>query len=161
MKRLDRETTVALAAGIVIIAVLAFAINAASSANRRMAQIKAQGQELQSIKEEFVAASRRVKAFEARKSLTRVEGVQQAVDEVLKSVGMRGKVKSVKDIDSPEGEKAEVSLKDIDMNEMVNILYAFEHAPMPLVVTKAELRTSFQKQGLFNMSLTILLIKDE
>ncbi len=80
---------------------------------------------------------------------------------MLGSVGLKDRIKSIKNIDSNGGEKAELSIKGVSMNEMVNILYAFENAPMPLVVRAVELKNSFQRYGLLDMTLTLALVKAE
>lgn len=160
MKRPPRDTVLAIFGILAVLAIAFVSAYAASSAKNELAILRTQHEELLSLKDEFLAVRKRVEAFEGRARLTRVEGIQQAVDEVLGSVGLKDRIKSVKRLEAEAGEdKAELSLQDVDMNEMVNILYAFENAPMPLVIRKVELKTSFQSPGRLNMVMTLSLVK--
>jgi hypothetical protein len=160
MKNLPRKT-VAVIAGVLaalVIGVLSF--YSASSAEGRLDTLRAQHEEMLAMSEELLSLRSRVAAVGGRAGLTRVGGIQQAVDEVLTPMGLKGKIKSVKRIDaSADEERAELSLKDVDMNEMVNVLYAFKNVPIPIVIKKAELKTSFQKPGRLDMTMTLSLVK--
>ena len=56
-------------------------------------------------------------------------------------------------------EEAEVSVERVTMNEMVNILYRIENAPMILSVRKTSIKTSFDNPSLLNITMTVGLIK--
>ena len=116
------------------------------------------------LSQEYTALKSIVGSVEARKSLTKVEGIVQAVDEIFKSMGLQQKVKSVKSTGVKERkysseEEADVSVEKVTMNEMVNILYRMENAPMILSVRRTSIKTSFENPSLLNITMTVGLIK--
>lgn len=126
--------------------------------------LKAKKKELALLKDETIALKGRVDASEARKSLTRVEGVVQAVDEIVKSLGIAQKVKSVKSLGARDRqyaieEEAEVQFEKISMNEMVNIFFRIENAPMVLAIKKTTVKTAFENPSLLNVSCIVSLVK--
>jgi hypothetical protein len=79
-------------------------------------------------------------------------------------MGLNQKVKSVKSIGVREKkygieEEAELQIEKVNMNEVTNILYRIENAPMVLSIKKATIKTSFDNPSLLNITMTIGLIK--
>lgn len=139
-------------------------INASISLKKRNAALKAQRDELAQLKAEYTAVRDRVDAVESKKSLSKVEGINQAVDQVFRSLGLSQKVKSVKSIgtwDKKYGieEEAEVQVEKVTMNELTNIFYRMENAPMILSISKADMKTSFDSPTLLNITMTVSLIR--
>jgi hypothetical protein len=88
----------------------------------------------------------------------------QAVDEVFSSIGLRDKVKTVKSTGKRETrdgfeEEADISIEKVTMNEMVNILYRIERAPMVLTIKKATIKKSFESPELLNLMLVVSFLK--
>jgi hypothetical protein len=113
---------------------------------------------------EYAGLKTTVDSVEGKKSLTKVEGIVQAVDEVFKSIGLSQRVKSVKSTGTRERkfaseEEADVSVEKVTMNEMVNILYRIETAPMILSVKKTSIKMSFDNPSLLNVTMTVSLIR--
>lgn len=135
-----------------------------SGLNREKADLQARQKEMSRLKEEFGALKSAVDSVEGKKSLTKVDGVVQAVDEVFRSIGLNQKVKSVKPLGVREQkyaieEEAEVQVEKADLNEVVNIFYKIENSPMVLSVRKTTMKTSFDNPSLLNVTLTVGLIK--
>lgn len=158
-----RINLVLAACALAALIIAAFSLNALSSANRELASLKTQLDEISALSSEYLSLSRKVKAVEGRKNLTRVQGIVQAVDEIYNSLGLKERVKSVKPLSSkePQEERAEVTTEGISMNEMVNILYNTENSPMLLVIREIKLKTSFQNPTLLDMTMTLSLVKPE
>ncbi len=134
------------------------------SAKKERDSLQLQQKELIVLANEYRGLKRAVDSVEGRKSLTKVEGIVQAVDEVFGSLGLNQKVKSVKSAGTREKkyaieEEADVSVEKVTMNEMVNILYKMENAPMILSVKKTAVKTSFDNPSLLNMTMTVSLIR--
>ena len=86
------------------------------------------------------------------------------MDEVFKSIGLGQKVKSVKSTGTREKkyaseEEAEVSVEKVTMNEMVNILFRMENAPMIFSIRRTSIKTAFDNPSLLNITMTVSLIK--
>lgn len=163
--RLRIERRLLVAGGIAISVMLCIlALKTYSSLGKDLRNLKNQRQELLLLKDEFLSLKSRIDAVEGKRSLTKVEGIVQAVDEIFLPLGLKGKVKSVKPTGTKETkeateEEAEVQLERVDMNEMVNIFYRIENVPLTLSIKKATIKTSFEHPTHLNITMTIALIK--
>ena len=163
--RLKADTkTVFLSAAAAIAIACAVMWTLYSSANKEHAGLVAQRVELTALKQDFLSLKSSVGAVESRKSLTKVQGIAQAVDEVFSSIGLADKVKSVKSggvVEKEYGaqEEAEVQVEKVSMNEMANIFYRIRNAPMILTIKRATVKTSFDDPTLLNISMTLTLVK--
>jgi hypothetical protein len=152
-------------AGIIIILGLCILmVSVVRSLRMENAGLKTRQKELSTLRDEAVKLRDTIGFLEGKKSLTRVEGVVQAADEIFKSLGIGLKVKSVKPTGTKDRqfgteEEAEIQLEKMNMNEMVNILYRVENSPMILSVKKTSIRTSFENPSLLNVTINISLIK--
>jgi hypothetical protein len=150
-------------AGLILIsAVLLF--NRSISLQKEGTALKAQKEEFLMLRGEFLELRKKIDVVEAKKSLSRAEGIVQAIDELLKPSGLNRKVKSVKPTGTRvkkhvEEEEAVIEFDKMDMNEMINILYKIENAPMILLIKKTTLKTSFQNPDLIDMSIRIAFVK--
>ena len=147
---------------IFIVCVILFEVSL--SLQRERDTLRSQQKEMLLLANEYAGLKNIVASVEAKKSLTKVEGIVQGVDEVFKSMGLGQKVKSVKSTGAIEKkfaseEEAEVSVEKVTMNEMVNILYRIENAPMILSVRKTSVKTAFDNPSLLNITMTVALIK--
>ncbi len=134
------------------------------SLKKEGAALRSQQKELFLLRDDFIELREKVGSVEGKKSLAKVGGIVQTIDEIFRSLGLNQKVKSVKPAGTREmkyasEEEAEVQLEKVDMNEMVNILYKLENAPMLLVIKKTTVKTSFENPTLFNITLTLGLAK--
>ncbi|MBI5187587.1 MAG: hypothetical protein HZA07_00720 [Nitrospirae bacterium] len=151
--------------GIGVLIVLGIlSVNALSSAKTELANLRVQQKEMSLLKEEFALLKNRVDSLKDRRSLTKVGGIVQAVDEVFATSGLKDKIKSVKPVGRREikdalEEEAEVQIEKVNMNEMINIFYKIENAPMILSIKKAAIKTSFENPELLNITMTLSLVK--
>jgi hypothetical protein len=147
-------------AGVATLAIfLIFLFNLSSSLKRDLRNLKAQQTELLLLRDEFLSLKNRVEAVERKKSLTKVEGVVQAVDQVFQPLGLKQKVKSVKPTGRREMKDVVEEEAEVQMNEMVNIIYKMENAPMILTIKKTTIKTSFENPSHLTLIMTITLIK--
>ncbi|MBM4140838.1 MAG: hypothetical protein FJ242_05000 [Nitrospira sp.] len=163
--RLKADRRLLIAGGIAVSVILCILlINVSLSSKKDLGNLKAQQKELLSIKDEFLSLKNRIDTVENKKSLTKIEGIVQAADEVFLSLGLKRKVKSVKptgtkDLKETIEEEAEVQVEKVDMNEMVNIFHKIENSPMILSVKKTTIKTSFENPELLDITMTIALVK--
>lgn len=155
---------VALSAVAALIVACAVMWGVYSSAKKAHAGLIARRAQLLALKQDFLGLKRSVDAVESRKTLTNVDGIVQSIDEVFKSLGLTDKVKSVKSTGEKEEEygseeEAEVQVEKVSMNEMANIFYKIENAPMILTIRRTTVRTSFDDPTLLNISMTVALVK--
>ena len=149
---------------IVFIIIISLAIRLLSSEKRELKLLREQQKEMIIVKDEFLSLKQRIDAVESKKNLSNVQGIVQAVDEVFLSIGLKDKVKTVKSTgrrDMKDGfeEEAELQIEKVSMNEVVNIFYKIENAPMVLTIKKASIKKSFENPELLNIILTLSFLK--
>ena len=142
----------------------ALGVNMLSSQKKELHQLQEQRKEMVLLRDEFLSLQQKIQTVENRKNLTNMQGVLQAVDEVFSSLGLKDKVKSVKNTGKKETkdgieEDADVSVEKVTMNEMVNIFYRIDHAPMILTVKKVTVKQSFDNPELMNITLMLSFLK--
>ena len=154
-----------LVAGVAIVALIVFfSLDLVSSQKRELAGLREQHREMSLLREDFLNLRKRIQAVESRKGLAQVEGIVQAVDEVFVPLGLKDRVKTVKPTFTKETkdgteEGADDFVEKLSMNEMVNVFYRVDHAPMVLTVRKATVKKSFETPDRLNMSLTLSLFR--
>jgi hypothetical protein len=152
-------------AGLVIVIIAAtLAVGQLATGRRDLKLLKEQRKEMLGLRDEFLSLRQRVTAVEGKKNLTNVQGVVQAVDDVFSSAGLKDKLKTVKSAGKREvkdgfEEEADISMEKVSMNEMVNIFYRIENAPMILTIRKATIKKSFENPELLDISLVLSFLK--
>jgi hypothetical protein len=159
-----KNLLVAFGVGLVLLCLLA--LNLSLSLKKEVKGLKERRQELLVLKDEILVLKSGVDAVEVKKSLSKVKGIVQAVDEIFLSIGLKQKVKSVKptatrEIKDAVEEEAEVLVEKADMNEVINILYKIETAPFALSMRKATIKTSFENPSYLTITMTIALIRQK
>lgn len=161
--RADRQTITLSAVAVLVIACIVM-WTLYSSAKKAHARLLSERTELTALKEHYLALKGGIDAIEGRKTLTDVQGIAQAIDDVFKPIGLSDKVKSVKSAGVQEREygteeEAQVQVEKVSMNEMANIFYRIENAPMILTVKSAKVKTSFDDPTLLDISMDVTLVK--
>ena len=160
----DRRYVYVVACLVVVVIAAIFAVGQLSAGSKELKLLKEQRKEMLVLKDEFLSLRQRVTAVEGKKNLTNVQGVVQAVDEVFSYAGLKDKLKTVKsgakrEVKDGFEEEADISVEKVTMNEMVNIFYRIENAPMILTVKKASIKKSFDNPELLNISLILSFLK--
>ncbi|MCG2721318.1 MAG: hypothetical protein L6290_04795 [Thermodesulfovibrionales bacterium] len=165
MTFLKDKRVVAFFAGLIIVILLFLSgMHQLSLSKKELAMLKGQRNELLLLKDEYLSLKQRMDSVEGRKSLSGPQGIVQAVDEVFQSMGLKDKIKTLKSTGKKEikdgfEENADLSIEKVTMNEMVNILYRIENAPMVLTMKKVTIKKSFENPELMNISLDLSFLK--
>lgn len=135
-----------------------------SSQTKELHQLREQRREIAVLKDELLSVRQKIQTVESKKNLANVQGVVQAIDEVFSSMSLKDKVKTVKSTGKRETkdgieEEADVSVEKVTMNEMVNIFYRIEHAPMILTIRSVTVKQSFDNPELLNVNLMLSFLK--
>jgi hypothetical protein len=162
----DRRIMTAIVVLVVFAVFVIVSLNVIASQKRELELLREQAREMLVLKNEYLGLREKILQVEHRKSLTNVQGVVQAVDEIFGPLGLKDKVKSVKSGGSREmtdgvEEGADVRLEKISMNEMVNIFYRIENVPMIITVKKAVIKKSFENPELLDISLDLSLVRSK
>ena len=161
--RTDRRLLIS-AAAVVILAVSVLLVTTSLSLKKEGSALRSQKEEMLLLRGDFLELSKKISAVEGKKSLIKVEGIIPAIDEIFRSTGLTQKVKSVKPTATRDKkysieEEADVEVEKVNMNELVNVLYRLENAPMVLLIKKTRLKTSFEDPSLLNITMTVGLVK--
>lgn len=160
----DRRV-IALVSGLICILVLGIVgMKMLSSEAEELYRLREQRKEMAVFREEFLSLKQKIQIIEGRKNLANIQGVLQAVDEVFSSVGLKDKVKTVKNTgrrETKDGieEEAEVTVEKVTMNELVNIFYRIDHVPMILTVRKVMIKQSFENPERLNVTLMLSFLR--
>jgi len=125
--------------------------------------LKSKRTELALLATEFSTLKGQVDVVEQKTTSARVQGIANAVDSIVSSLGIKGKLKAVKGLGSREikgpmtEESAEMQLERVSMNELVNIFYRIGEAPVILSVKRATMKKSFENPELLDVTMTISL----
>jgi hypothetical protein len=152
------------AAAVIILAVSVLLVTTSLSLKKEGSALRSQKEEMLLLRGDFLELSKKISAVEGKKSLIKVEGIIPAIDEIFRSTGLTQKVKSVKPTATRDKkhsieEEADVEVEKVNMNELVNVLYRLENAPMVLLIKKTRLKTSFEDPSLLNITMTVGLVK--
>ncbi|MEW6587210.1 MAG: hypothetical protein AB1442_16565 [Nitrospirota bacterium] len=162
---LKDKRLISVLAGLIIFAVgSAYGVHLLSSGKSELSLLKEQRKEMFLLKGDYLAGRHRVDAVENKKSLSGSQGVAQAVDEVFLSIGLKDKLKTLKSTGKREvtegfEEDADLYVEKVTMNEMVNIFYKIQSAPMILSVKRVTVKKAFDNHELLNISLGISFLK--
>ncbi|HUO76429.1 MAG TPA: hypothetical protein VMU21_02535 [Thermodesulfovibrionales bacterium] len=125
--------------------------------------LKSKRNELAILTSEFTALKGQVDVVEQKTTSAQVQGVANVLDGIVSSIGIKGKLKSVKGLGSREikgpmtEESAEVQLERVSMNELVNMFYRIREAPVILSVKRATMKKAFENPDFLDVTMTIAL----
>jgi hypothetical protein len=139
-------------------------IQTLASSKKELKLLQERRKELLLLKDEYMSLKQKVDLAEARKSMMNVPGVVQAIDEIFQPMGLKNKLKTVRTAGKKEvrdgfEEEAEITVEKVGMNEMLNIFYKIETAPMVLTIKKASIKKSFEDPELLNVNIVLSFLK--
>jgi hypothetical protein len=163
MKRMFSRSSipVALVLFLFILIIPAFIMQRAS--RKEVDTLKSKRNELSLLTTEFSALKVQVDVVEQKTIPSQAKGIASILDDIVSSLGIKGKLKAVKGLGSREikgpmtEESAEVQLEKVSMNELVNIFYRIGEAPVILSVKRAMMKKSFENPELLDVTMTIAL----
>lgn len=133
---------------------------ALASARKSASNLEAAARDLAGYAARCRTLNDAVMSLSARGRNQAATSAADAIDRTLAPLGLKDRIKSVKALPStPKEELAELSMTGLTPNELANALYSFETAPMLLVIRKADMRSSFERAGTLNVTLTLALVK--
>ncbi|HAM51030.1 MAG TPA: hypothetical protein DCP92_10205 [Nitrospiraceae bacterium] len=158
----DRVSIILLAVLLTLIIVIVPMLVMEKASRKEADSLQAKLKEFSALSADYKSLKGRIDFLEQRKSLTKMDGIPQAVDEVAASVGLKAKISGVKAMGSQEitggtEESAEVQIEKVTMNDLVNILYKIENAPMMLSVRRIAMKKTFENPELLNVTMTLSL----
>lgn len=129
----------------------------------KLSALKIRQNEFYTLSDEYKKLNMHVSTIENKRSLSKVNSIIHALDEVFVPLGIKGKIKSIKGLEDREIEgrmnekSAEVMIEQVSLNELVNIFYKIENAPLLLKINNASINKSFASPELLDISMSISL----
>jgi hypothetical protein len=162
----DKKIILGVAGLVIFIIMISVALTMLANERKDLLQLKEQRKEMIALRDVLLLLSRKVNNVEAKKDLSNVQGIAQAVEDIFSSMGLKDKVKTVKSTGKRETkdgreEEADVYIEKVTMNETVNLFYRIKNAPMVLTVKKVTIKKSFENPELLNVSLILSFLKNK
>ncbi|MDO8282377.1 MAG: hypothetical protein Q7U10_07115 [Thermodesulfovibrionia bacterium] len=159
---LSNKKSVVLVAAIIAAFVYIIVISThITSVNKKRDALKAQLAELSSLGAGIMEIKQLVESKERKIASASPKGIVATLDEILISLSMKAeklKPADKKRADEYVEENAELEIKNIDLNGIVNFLYKIDSAPEPMKVKSIDMQTSFANKDIFSLNLTVSLL---
>ena len=161
--RIPRSRVILLSTLLILYILIIPALIWERASSRELSQLKTRFTEFSILSAEYRSLKEQVGSIEQKRFLTKTSGIAKVLDDAFLSLGVKGKMKSIKGIVSREikgqinEETAEVQMEKVTMNELVNILYKLENTPLLLSIQKVALKKSFDKPDLLDVTMTVSL----
>lgn len=119
--------------------------------------------EMRNLEAEYRSIRARVDAIQKEKLPGRASGPARVMEEIFSGLGIKGKLKGIRDAGTREvpggtEQNGEVRIENVDINELVNILYRVENPPVLLSLRRLTIKRGFENPDLLNATLTVSLI---
>lgn len=132
-----------------------------SSLTKKSDALKTQLVELDSLGSGIMEIKQLVESKERKIASASPKGIVAILDEVLTGLSMKAeklKPGDKKRVDEYVEENAELEIKNIDLNGIVNLLYRIDSAQEPMKVKSIDMKTSFENRNIFSLNLTVSLL---
>jgi len=159
----SRDTTIFFLVLIFLCIMIVPAFIFEKKAERELSELQTRLNEFSDLTSEYNKLKEQVSAIEGKRSLSKVRSIIMAADEVLLSLGVKDKMKSIKGVEGRDiggqmnEESAEVQIEKVTVNELIHIFYKIENAPMLLSIKKVSIKKSFTAPELLDVIMTISL----
>ncbi|HIJ59713.1 MAG TPA: hypothetical protein HPP56_03750 [Nitrospirae bacterium] len=154
----ERIVIISLATFIIITITLSLFINRVT---QELSVQKNRYNEFLTVSEQYKNLKINIETIEKREGLTKPKSILEFVYNQFDELGLKKKIKSVKSLGSKEikdyyvEEPIDITAENMTMNELVNLLFKLERAPMMLSVKSLSIRKSFENPERLNLQLTV------
>lgn len=164
LKKILFFDTISLILIMVLILVSAFTVITSIYANgiaKKNNTLKTQLTEIQSLSKRFINIKNIVESKENKIGLTKTAGVVSTLEQTLNSLGLKANI--IKPLEKRRinefiEEDAELEIKGIDLNSIVNLLYKIDNSPVPMKIKQTLIKTAFEDPDKFTLKITVSLI---
>ncbi|RJQ18988.1 MAG: hypothetical protein C4560_06650 [Nitrospiraceae bacterium] len=156
------RTTLTLASLSVVAAVSVIMVSVFSgNRERENKALNAQLTELMSLREATLDLKNTVESKDRKTGPGKSVGIVSTLEQTLKNLGVKATVlrpltkNRIKEFTE---EDAELEIRNIDLNSIVNLLYKIDNAPLPMKVKNVLIKTGFEDPNKFVLKLTVSVI---
>jgi type II secretory pathway component PulM len=162
-EKASRDSMVFILALVLLYALIVPAYIYEKKAEKELDSLRSRMNEFSELIREYNKLKVELSAIEGKSSLSKTGGIMQVIDEVLISMNIKDKMKSIRGIESRnireqiKEESAEVQIEKLTMNELLHIFYKIENAPMILSIKKLSVKKSFATPERLDVNMTVSL----
>jgi hypothetical protein len=147
----------------IAVALLVFLFIIDMGKRSKFEQVLAQHEEMIAISRELSVAGQKVSAIENRIGLAETQSLPVLIESIISDMGLKKNLQSVKPFGSGERadymiQESEVELENLNLNELVNIMYGIYTAPAGLFVTSADIKKDFSDPQLLDVRMALKLV---
>lgn len=131
------------------------------STQKDLATVTAKYSEFSSLIGDYKSVKENVTAIEQKKSLTKINSVAQAMEDITVPLGIKAKIKSIKGtgtkkvLDQMTEDSAEIQMEKMNMTELIHMMHKIDNAPMILAVKKVVIKKSFEHADLLDVTMSM------
>lgn len=133
------------------------------SSQRELSSLQARQIEFHNLSREYLLLRGQIDQMERRLSFSDSSGIARAMDDIIFSLGIRQKMRSMKIIgsrrvsDTVVEETAEVQMEKLTLNELINVLYQIREAKAILFLKRTTIKKPFDNPELLDVTMTVAL----
>lgn len=130
---------------------------------KELVMLSQRSKDFQALSVQYTELKALLEAFQSKASLTKPKGLIEETHSLFESIGLKKKLKSVKSLGTKEvegsyiDETVEIAAEGLNLNEVVNVFYKIDKAPMMLSVRSFSLKRSFENPELLNLTVVLSL----
>ncbi len=164
MKKLpfsDRIFSMSVFLAVILSALLIPAFLTDKSLRKEALGLKLKIVELTTLAEKYQTVKAQIDEMEKKIVTTGGTGVAKVMDDITQSLGIKAKMKSLKMLSTKEvyskihEESAEIQIEKTSLNELVNMFYLIAEGNQLLSIKKVNIKKSFEKNDLLDITMTI------
>jgi len=131
------------------------------STQKDLATLTAKYSEYSTLIGDYKSLKENVSAIEQKKSLTKINSIAQAMEDITVPLGIKTKMKSIKGtgtkkvMEQMTEDSAEVQMEKLNMTELIHMLHKIDNAPMILAVKKMVIKKSFESTEYLDVTLSL------
>ncbi|MBI4654087.1 MAG: hypothetical protein HY752_03740 [Nitrospirae bacterium] len=157
----DKPTLIAMIISVILLILILTLLTYINVFERKNNTLKIQLNEMRLLKDELLNVKNIVETQEKKIDITKVNSVVSAIEQTLQDIGIKAtaiKPLEKKKMEGFHQEDAELTVENIDLNKIVNLLYKIENSPLPIKIKNVALRTTFENPNMFILNITASLI---
>lgn len=130
---------------------------------KELALLTQRSKDFQALSAQYSELKAVLEGFQRKATLTKPKGLIEETHSLFESIGLKKKLKSVKSLGTKEvegsytDETVEIVAEGLSLNEVVNVFYKIDKAPMMLSVRTFSLKRSFENPELLHLTVVLSL----
>lgn len=119
--------------------------------------------ELTLLSNEYKILHRKISFIEGKTLNPQMGGITNVINDLVQSIGIKHKVKSIKDVTSRQlkgdiiEESADLIIEKVTLNELINIYHKIQTMPVIFTIKRTNIKKTFERPELLDLSITLAI----